>query len=195
MTAAPHTHLTADELDALHAGTTVARATSHLETCADCRLLLARDTRLIADLAALPTWDPSPQFVLSVMQRIDRPAAQPAAVPGPTDRARAARRRVLVGGALGVATVSGGFAWAFANPHLALGFAEPLFHDLTSTLWMSVQALSANTVEQPWFAPVRDALASPARAVPLLVGAAGLYTAALIGLRRLLTRPATDAGW
>jgi hypothetical protein len=38
-------------------------------------------------------------------------------------------------------------------------------------------------------------MATPVRALPALVAAAGAYTVALLGLRRLLTRPATDAGW
>ena len=49
--------------------------------------------------------------------------------------------------------------------------------------------------EQPWFNSARDLVATPARALPLVAGIAGVYAAALIGLRRLLAEPATDAGW
>jgi hypothetical protein len=66
---------------------------------------------------------------------------------------------------------------------------------VSQSLWLSLQALSANAAEQPWFVPVRDTLATPARAVPALIGVAGVYLALLLGLRRLLTRPATDAGF
>lgn len=198
MTASPLTHLTADELDALHEGQRLLRATSHLETCADCRALLASDTALIVALQALPTWDPSPAFSTQILARIDRPVVQPAVVAPrgvPSPRERSARRRVLVASLATGGLVTAGFAWAFVDPDTAIGMVQPAFQQLTGTLWTSVQALSANTVEQPWFATFRDALATPARAVPVLVGAAGMYAVALLGLRRLLTRPAADAGW
>ncbi len=198
MTASPLNHLTADELDALHEGQRLLRATSHLETCPDCRALLASDTQLIAALEALPTWDPSPEFLSTVMSRIERPVLHPvtAVVPGvPSPREKSARRRVVVASLLTSGLVTAGFAWAFVDPDAAIGLVQPAFQQLTGTLWTSLQAMSANTVEQPWFTAFRDALATPARAVPVLFVAGGLYAALLLGLRRLLTRPAADAGW
>lgn len=198
MMASPLTHLTADELDALHEGQRLLRATSHLETCPDCRALLANDTKLIAALEALPTWDPSPAFLAMVMSRIERPVLRPvvAVAPGaPSPRERSARRRVLVASLLTSGLVTAGFAWAFVDPDSAVGLVQPAFQQLTGSLWTSLQAMSANTVEQPWFSTFRDALATPTRAVPVLFAAAGLYAVALLGLRRLLTRPAADAGW
>lgn len=198
MTASPMTHLTADELDALHDGQRLLRATSHLETCADCRALLESDTALIAALEALPTWDPSPLFLNRVMSQIERPVLSPVAatVHGmPTPRERSARRRVLVASVLTSGLVTAGFAWAFVDPDAAIGLVQPAFQQLTGSLWTSVQAMSANTVEQPWFTTFRDALATPTRAFPVLVAAGALYAGLLLGLRRLLTRPAADAGW
>jgi hypothetical protein len=197
MTASPLTHLTADELDALHEGQRLLRATSHLETCADCRALLESDAALISALEGLPTWDPSSEFLNRVMSQIERPILRPVvAVAGvPTPRERSARRRVLVASLLTSGLVTAGFAWAFVDPETALGLVQPAFQQLTGSLWTSLQAMSANTVEQPWFTTFRDALATPTRAVPVLVAAAGAYAVALLGLRRLLTRPAADAGW
>jgi hypothetical protein len=197
MTASPLTHLTADELDALHEGQRLLRATSHLETCADCRALLESDAALISALEGLPTWDPSSEFLNRVMSQIERPILRPVvAVAGvPTPRERSARRRVLVASLLTSGLVTAGFAWAFVDPETAVGLVQPAFQQLTGSLWTSLQAMSANTVEQPWFTTFRDALAPPTRAVPVLVAAAGAYAVALLGLRRLLTRPAADAGW
>jgi hypothetical protein len=197
MTASPLTHLTADELDALHEGQRLLRATSHLETCADCRALLESDAALISALEGLPTWDPSSEFLNRVMSQIERPILRPVvAVAGvPTPRERSARRRVLVASLLTSGLVTAGFAWAFVDPETAVGLVQPAFQQLTGSLWTSLQAMSANTVEQPWFTTFRDALATPTRAVPVLVAAAGAYAVALLGLRRLLTRPAADAGW
>ena len=197
MTASPLTHLTADELDALHEGQRLLRATSYLETCADCRALLEQDAKLIVALEGMPTWDPSPEFLDRVMSSIERPVLRPvvAAAGVPTPRERSARRRVLVASLLTSGVVTAGFAWAFVDPDAAIGLAQPAFQQLTGSLWTSLQALSANTVEQPWFTTFRDALATPTRAVPVLAIGAGLYAVALMGLRRLLTRPAADAGW
>lgn len=195
----PHVrvHLSVDELDDFHAGRAAVRATSHIETCADCRALVADDIRLVAALENLRTWDPGIEFTTRVMEQVaprKAPLAAPTAV-AHSDRERSARRRVLVGGTLVGGLVTGAFAWASINPELALGLAEPAWRDLTGSLWVTVQAISANTMEQPWFSAVSDAVATPARALPLMGAAAALYTAALFGLRRLLTRPAIDASW
>jgi len=196
----PHAegHLSVDELDDFHAGRTTVRATSHIETCAECRALVSEDFRLVAALEQLRTWDPGVEFTDQVMARVaprTPRVAGPVAAPAHSDRERSARRRVLVGGTLVGGLVTGAFAWASINPELALGLAEPAWRDLTGSLWVTVQAISANTMEQPWFAAVSDAVATPARALPLIGAAAALYTAALFGLRRLLTRPAIDASW
>jgi hypothetical protein len=190
-------HLTAEELDALHTGAELPRATSHLATCDDCRVMVDLDIRLLAMLEALPSLDPSAGFLPRVLSRIEPGfARQPVVVDGSeTLRARSARRRVLVGGALVGGVAAAGFAWAFANPSAATGFALPAVQEVGDALWLSLQGMVANTVEQPWFGAIRDALASPVRALPALVAAGGAYTVALLGLRRLLTRPATDAGW
>lgn len=190
-------HLSADELDALHTGTSNDRATSHLATCADCQTLLASDTRLLTALASLPTWDPAPGFVARVLSGLDRSvvAELPASPTGETARSRSARRRVVIGGIVTGGIVAGGFAWAAANPGDALGLASPALRDVGQTLWLSLQGVTANALEQPWFGAVRDTLASPVRVVPALVAAGAVYAAMLLGLRRLLTRPAADAGW
>lgn len=190
-------HVSADELDALHDGTTVRRATSHIATCWQCAELLESDRRVLALLAALPTWDASPLLASRVIAGL-RPSLTvvPATAPSPTpDRAIAARRRVVAGGVLTGSLVAAGFAWAAFNPVAAQGFAGPLVQQITQTLWLSVQAIMANTVEQPWFGTVRDALASPARAVPLLAAAGLGYVVVLAGFRKVLSRSATHASW
>lgn len=190
-------HLSADELDALHAGSGGDRATSHLATCPECHALLASDTRLLAMLATLPSWEPRPGFAERVIAGLDRSvvAELPATPAGETDRSRSARRRVAIGGLLVGGVVTGGFAWAVANPGDALSLTSPALQDIGQTLWLSLRGLTANALEQPWFGALRDTLASPVRVVPALVVAGAAYAALLVGFRRLLTRPAADAGW
>lgn len=188
-------HLTAEDLDLLLEATPPAKVASHLATCPSCRELAIADRRLVAALESLPTWDPSPQFVQRVMSEVVAPPVAVPVVAGPSERERSARRRVLIGGSILGGLVTAGFAWAFANPGNALGLVEPAIQQAGQTLWVSVQALSANASEQPWFVPLRDALATPARAVPTLMGVGALYLVLLLSLRRLLNRPATDAGY
>ncbi len=192
----PTLHLSADELDGLLEGITSPRATSHLATCPSCQRMVALDQQLVHSLNSRPQHIPSLGFADAVMRQVTVGAHAVMALPQPTSaRALAARRRVLVAGGLTGAAVAGGFVWAALNPTDALGFASPALQQAGQTLWLGLQGVVANTVEQPWFDGVRDTLASPTRAVPALVGAAGAYAVALIGMRRLLTGPAPHAGW
>lgn len=192
----PALHLSADELDGLLEGITSPRATSHLATCATCQRMVALDRELVYTLSALPQQIPSLGFADAVMHQVALGPRAVAVVPASTSpRALAARRRVFVAGGLTGAAVAGGFAWAALNPADALGFASPAVQQAGQTLWLGLQGVVANTVEQPWFDAVRDTLASPTRAVPALLGAAGAYAIALLGMRRLLTGPAPHAGW
>jgi hypothetical protein len=193
-------HLSADELDSLLTATPIDRATSHIATCPRCQELAARDALLVARLAARPTWDPSPTFAGRVLADLaagtvttPTAAALPAGVG--SDRSLAARRRVMVGGLLTGSLVVAGFVWAAIDPPAAQRLAGPAVQNVTNGLWLGLQALVANTTEQPWFGPLRDALASPARAVPVIGAGALGYVALLVGFRRLLTRSATDASW
>jgi len=188
-------HLTADELDALLVGTGSTRAMSHLATCPSCFALRELDSQLVTALGALPAWEPAAGFPDRVMAQVTiRPVT--AAVPdGLTVRERSARRRVLVASLAGGGALAAAFIWAFANPTAALGWTAPTIAGAGQTLWITLQTIVANAAEQPWFGSVRDALATPTRAFPLLIGVLGCYALALVGLRRLLTEPATDAGW
>lgn len=188
-------HLTADELDGLLDGNTVARIASHLETCTLCRTMVELDHRVVVALSALPAFDPTAGFADRVMHRVTlhRPPVEIAVVVSP--RERAARRRVAVAALIAGGTVATGFAWAAANPADAFSWSSPALQGVGQTVWASIQAVAANASEQPWFSGLRDTLVSPARVLPALIIVAGVYAAALVGLRRLLAEPAADAGW
>jgi hypothetical protein len=164
--------------------------------------LVQQDAVVVRALGALPSFDPGVGFVERVMADVQlaRPLALPTPLPTPlpvptrSTRAQSARRHLIAASVIVGTATTAGFAWAAANPAEALGFAGPAVREVGSALWLSLQAIAANTAEQPWFGTLRDALAVPARAVPLVVGAAALYAAALTGFKRLLTGPAIDAG-
>ncbi|MES2306817.1 MAG: hypothetical protein V4558_15040 [Gemmatimonadota bacterium] len=188
-------HLTEDELDALLVGAGSPRAMSHLATCPTCVALGQLDARLVTALGGLPTWEPSSEFADHVMAKVQ---VRPVLADLPwvlSARERSARRRVLVASVATGGALAACLAWAVAHPAAALGWSAPTVADAGQSLWITLQTIAANTAEQPWFGGVRDALATPTRAFPVLVGALGTYALALVGLRRLLTEPATDAGW
>lgn len=187
-------HLTADELDGLADGSASPRAMSHVATCATCAELLEQDTRLIAMLGRLPSWEPRAEFSDRVMAQVQ---LRPAVADLPwirSDRERRARRRVAVASVAVGGAFAAGLAWAAAHPAAALGWSAPTVADAGQSLWVTLQTVAANAAEQPWFGGLRDALATPTRAFPVLVGMLGAYAVALTGFRRLLTEPATDAG-
>jgi hypothetical protein len=188
-------HLTADELDALIGGIGAPRALSHTATCAVCRELVILDRQVVALLGSLPAIDAPAGFEDRVMARITIGAQAPALAPIRSPREVAARRRVLGLTMAGSSAVAAGFVWAAADPSAAHGWSGAALSGLADSLWLSVQTVVANTAEQPWFGAVRDTVATPVRALPYLLGAAGAYALALAGLGRLLAEPATDAGW
>ena len=188
-------HLTAEELDALLVGGGTARAMSHLATCPSCAALRELDGRVVAALTALPAFDPAADFSDRVMARVSIRPATSALPLGRTVRERSARRRVIAASIAGGGAFAAGLAWAVANPAAALDWTAPTVTGAGTTLWITLQTIVANAAEQPWFGSVRDALGSPTRAFPVLLGVLGSYALALVGLRRLLTERTTDAGW
>ena len=189
-------HLTADELDALHTDSSSHLIASHIATCPACAAMVERDGKLVALLAALPYFDVSAGFSDRVMRGLaPRQAPEVAAPVIASPRVVAARRRAIGTLLLAGGGVAAGFAWATAHPADALRWSAPALQDTGHALWLSLQTVVANATEQPWFSSVQDAMATPARALFALAAAAGAYAVALVGLRRLMTEPATDAGW
>lgn len=189
-------HLTADELDGLLDQQISPRVTSHLATCAECASMVERDRRVVQALAALPYYDAAPDFGDRVIRGIT-PRQAPAAVvvAERSPRAVAARRRAIGALVLAGGGLAAGFAWAATHPGEALRWSGPALQDSGHAVWQSLQSVVANATEQPWFPSVRDALATPVRALLAFAGITGCYAFALTGLRRLMTEPATDAGW
>ena len=191
-------HLTADELDLFLIKSASPRAASHCATCPDCTTMVERDIRVVRALAALPYFDAAPGLSDRVLRGLTpRMAPQPVVVAaaGLSPRAAAARRRTIAALVLAGGGLAAGFVWAAAHPGEALKWSGPAVQDAGHALWVSLQSVVANAPDQSWFTSVRDTLATPARALFALAGTAAAYAIALTGLRRLMTEPATDAGW
>jgi hypothetical protein len=153
------------------------------------------DRRLVGMLSALPTLSPSMEFEARVMAQVNVGPAISLVPAAPSPRELAARRRVLAGALVTGGALAAGFAWAAANPTAALGAVAPTLRQAGETLWSSLQTVAANATEQPWFGSLTDTLASPGKALLVLVAVGGVYALALTGFRRLLTDPAADARW
>ena len=188
-------HLTADDLDALVTDQSSPSLVSHLATCAACARMVAADRALLMQLASLPSFDPTIGFPERVMAGIALPATHPLPMPVDSARAVAARRRAIGALALAGGTVVAGFAWATIHPSEAVRWSAPAVQGAGHALWVSLQHVVAGAIEQPWFATLRDAVTTPARALLVSGAIAGAYALALLGLRGLMTEPATDAGW
>ena len=190
-------HLTADELDTFLTNNAPPGLVSHLATCPECATMVARDGFVVQALGSLPYFDASPGFSDRVMRgltpRLALAILVPATVASP--RAVAARRRAIGALVLAGGGLAAGFVWASAHPGEALSLSGPALQDAGHALWTSLQSVVASATEQPWFSSVRDTMATPVRALFALTGVAGAYAIALTGLRRLMTEPATDAGW
>jgi hypothetical protein len=188
-------HLTADDLDALVADQSSPELSSHLATCAACAKMVASDRRLVVALGALPMYEPAAGFSARVMAGVHIAVAPVPVFAPASDRAVAARRRAV--GALVVTTggLLAGFAWATTHPSDALRWSTPAVQGAGHALWTSLQQMVGSAIDQPWFASVRDTITTPLRGLLVTAAVAGVYALALLGLRGLMTEPATDAGW
>jgi len=193
--AAPQHHLTGDELDALLAGTSPARVASHLETCGECRTLVAADRDLVDAIARLPLLEPAPGFEQRVMARVSVVGAGEAVVAVPGGRVAAARRRALWGGLAVGGSVAAGLGWAALHPAAAADLASPVVGRTGHALWLSLQRLTDTAHSLGWMTGIRGAIATPLRAMGIATLAAATYAAALGGLGRLLAEPAPHARW
>jgi hypothetical protein len=180
MTPWPIAHLTAEDLDAFHSASLKTAAREHLEACAQCRALVEQDRALLAQLASLPTFEPSEGFSDRVMARVELPGRAPARRFAPQRVALAATLLLALGASIG---------WSLLNRALLLAWVDSAAASLGRAIWMGVRIVATNLTEQAFLVSLRDALSSGGRAV--LAGGVllGAYGAALYGLRRLLAAP------
>ncbi len=193
MTSAAASHLTGDELDAAIDGTPGSRAASHLETCSDCRLLVAADRDLVRRLAQLPQLEPAPGFERRVLAQVAIGGSR--AVAAPTERSLAARRRMWWGGLAVGGSVAAALGWAALNPAAAAGVASPVVGQAGHALWHALQGATNAAHDLGWLAGIRGAIATPLRVLGFAAVGGAIYAAALGGLGRLLAEPAPDARW
>ena len=180
------THLSADDLDAWIEGRLGSARAGHLRHCADCRDLVERERALMELLGALPRLAPAVGFEDRVMARVRVPQLAPATshsvVPSSRRPVAAIAAAVLVGMAASI-------AWSLGNRELLDSWGAWLLGESSRLLWVSVQAVASNLLEQPWSREVRSFIAAPGRLLLVLGAASLVYASGLLALRRLMALP------
>jgi hypothetical protein len=186
MSSAHPMHLTPDDLDALLFGTEEARVHVHLETCPECRRLVVADRNIVLALESLPQFSPGDGFAERVMARVSVPVAAPVRVRHPAALARAAVVAVVALGGLAASV-----AWSLANQVMLLGWRDRIFGWVAGLLDLGVAGLARELSRLSWYAPIHEAIGSPARLALILTGATFAWLAGLLALRRLTALPTT----
>ena len=180
------THLSADDLDAWIEGRLGSARAGHLRHCAECRDLVERERALMELLGALPRLAPAAGFEDRVMARVRVPqpalATARSVVPSSRRPVAAIAASVLVGMAASI-------AWSLGNRELLESWGTWLLGESSQLLWVSVQAVASNLLEQPWSQEVRSFIAAPGRLLPVLGAASLVYASGLLALRRLMALP------
>lgn len=180
------THLSADDLDAWIEGRLGSARAGHLRHCAECRDLVERERALVELLGALPRLAPAAGLEDRVMARVRVP--QPAAAVVAHRPAVAPSRRRTAGAAV-LLGMAASIAWSLGNRELLDSWGTWLLGESSQLLWVSVQAVASNLLEQPWSREVRSFIAAPGRLLPVLGAASLVYASGLLALRRLMALP------
>ena len=193
MTRPSGSHLSADEIGACLSGAPAPEVQQHLEQCRACLEQVEADREIIEQIRSLPLMSPSEGFAERVMASVIIP--DPFAI-----RSLQATRRRLFGTPRSFAaaasllvvllgSMAASIAWSLANQETMAGLGSWLFAQGGEALWLGLQGLATNLIEQPWYNGFRSLAENPARLA--LISALGslAYLGGLVALRRLLAVP------
>src|ERR687896_178610 len=193
MTRPSGSHLSADEIDACLAGAPLPEVQQHVEQCRSCLEQVQADREIAEQIRSLPLMSPSEGFAERVMASVVIP--DPFAIRSlqatrlrffatPRSFAAAASLAVVLLGSM-VASI----AWSLANQETMASLGSWLFAQGGQALWLGLQGLASNLIEQPWYNGLRSLAENPARLA--LISALGslAYLGGLVALRRLLAVP------
>jgi hypothetical protein len=193
MTRASGSHLSADEIDACLGGVPTPEIQQHLDQCELCLEQVRTDREIAEQIAALPLLSPTEGFDARVMARIIIP--DPFAIRS----LQATRRRVLatprsLAAAAAIVlfllgSMAGSVVWSLSHQQTLASLASWVFAQGGQALWLGLQGLASNLIEQPWYGGLRELALNPGRLA--LVSALGslAYLGGLLALRRLLAVP------
>ena len=151
------------------------------------------DREIAEQIAALPLMSPAEGFEHRVMASVSIPdpfALRSLQVAG--RRLLATRRSQAVAAGLAlflVGSMVASITWSLANQETLLAFGSWLFAQGGQALWLGVQGLASNFIEQPWYAGVRALAETPGRLALMSALGSLVYLGGLLALRRLLAVP------
>ena len=193
MTRPSGSHLSADEIDACISGAPTAGVQRHLQQCRACLEQVQADREIADQIATLPLMGPTEGFAERVMASVTIP--DPFAIRS----LQATRRRIFAtprsfAAAAGLLVVLFGsmtasIVWSLAHQETLAAIGSWLFAQGGQALWLGMQGLASNLIEQPWYGGLRSLAETPAR-LALISGFGTLtYLVGLLALRRLLAVP------
>jgi hypothetical protein len=193
MTRPSGSHLSPEEIDACLAGVPAPELQHHLDQCQAC-LEQVRGDREIAELiASLPLISPPDGFAERVMAAV--------AIPDPfaIRSLQATRRRLFAtpksfAYAAGLllfllGSMAGSIAWSLTHQETLASLGSWVLSQGGQAIWLGVQGVVSNFIEQPWYDGIRSLVENPARLA--LISALGslAYLGGVFALRRLLAVP------
>jgi hypothetical protein len=193
MTRSSGSHLSADEFDVCLGGVPTGEIQRHLDQCPQCLDQLKIDREIAEQISTLPLMSPADGFAERVMARVVVP--DPFAIRS----LQATRRRVLAtprsfAAAAGFAllllgSMVGSVVWSLGHQETLASFASWVFAQGGQALWLGLQGIASNLLEQPWYSGLKSLAQNPSR-LALYSGIGTLaYLGGLLALRRLLTVP------
>jgi hypothetical protein len=193
MTRPSGAHLSADEIEACISGAPAPEAQRHLDRCQACLEQVRADREIAEQIAALPLMSPAEGFAERVMAAVRIPDPFAIRALSATRRRLFATRKSLAMAAGLVlalaASMVGSVTWSLANPDTLAVVGSWLFAQGGQALWLGVQGLASNLIEQPWYTGFRSLLEDPVRLALFSALGSFAYLGGLLALRRLLAAP------
>lgn len=186
-------HLSADEIDACLTGVPAPELQRHLDQCRSCLEQVQADREIAEQIRSLALMSPSEGFADRVMASVIIP--DPFAIRSlqatrrrffATPRSFAAAATLLV---VLLGSMAGSIAWSLANQETMASLGSWLFAQGGQALWLGLQGLASNLLEQPWYGGLRSLAENPGRLALLSALGSLAYLGGLVALRRLLAVP------
>jgi hypothetical protein len=191
MTRPSGVHLSFDEMDACLTGVPTPELQRHLDQCQTCMEQLRADREIAEQITGLPLMGPGEGFSERVMAAVIIPDPFAIRSMQATRRRLFATPRSLAAGVLLflIGSMASSVVWSLTHQATLASIGSWFISQGGQAIWLSVQGLASNFIEQPWYSGFKALIEDPGR-LALYSGLASLaYLGGLVALRRLLTVP------
>jgi hypothetical protein len=193
MTRSSGAHLSPDEIDACLAGVPSSELERHLDQCQLCLEQLRADREIVEQISTLALMSPREGFADRVMASVSIPdpfairsmqATRRRLFATPKSLAYAAGLLLFV-----VGSMAGSVVWSLTHQATLASIGSWFMAQGAQALWLSVQGLASNFIEQPWYRGAEGLIENPGRLAIYSGLASFAYFGGLLALRRLLAVP------